>query len=174
MKALYIIIFLSFLLGCQTTNKNESSNTNQEYYSYYREDGLMREEFWGKGEENDIPYSFESVTIDKNGKVDNKGGDTHFHFLDEEVGVSYYYYDNSEMALNRFQEDIHKAKKLIRKGIIINEKGEQVGEKALVLKRSTVTNSNYYSLIWTRNSRLSSVSGDSLKAIEAYENDRKL
>jgi hypothetical protein len=171
MKKLCFIFIVAISFGCQTATKN---NANQENYTYYREDGLMRDEFWGKDEESDIPAIFEAVSVDKNGKVDGKGGDTHFEFLDEEVGISYYSYDSPELALEQLNKSIKNAKKVVRKGVIKNSKGDEVGQKVLIIQKSKVSETNFYSLKWTCNSRWTSLSSDSLKAIEAYEIDRKL
>lgn len=168
--AFILLIFTCSFLACQKVNHL----TDQNYYSYYREDGSLKDEFWGEGENSDIPRDFEAVSVNKNGKEDGKGGDTHFDFLDDEVGVSYQVYDSSEIALQQLNKSIETSEKVIRKGSIKNEKGEEIGQKAVIVTKSKFNKSNYYALTWTRNSRFTILSGDSLKTIEAYEKDRKL
>ncbi len=171
MKILILILFVLSLSGCENVKTDESYSNSQ---SYYREDGTLKDEFYGKGENSDIPNSFEAVEVDKNGKETGKGGSTHFEFVNEEVGINFQIYESSEIALKQLNQTIEKADKVIRKSVIKNNKGEEVGQKALLIQTTETEGRRYYSLVWTRNSRLASLSGDSLKAIEAYENDRKL
>jgi hypothetical protein len=171
MKVVILILLISILSACQNGNMNLSRSNSQEHYSYYREDGLMRDEFWREGEASDLPKNFEAVSVDENGK--ETGGDTHFHFLDEEVGISYQIYDSSEIALNHLNQSGKKAYKIIRKGAIRNDKGEEIGQKVLFVEKSEATK-NEYSLVWTKKSRFTILSSSSLKSVEAYEKDRKL
>lgn len=174
MKFIIFILLVFLFFGCKSANINRSQKQNQNNYSYYREDGLMKEEFWGKGENSDIPNIFEAVSIDKSGKPDGKGGDTHFHFLNEEVGINYQIYDSTEIALQKLNQSIEKADKIIRRGIIKNSNGEAVGQKVLFIQKSKITKEIYYLLVWTRNSRFTTLSSSSLKTIEEYEKDREL
>lgn len=175
MKILILILLAFFFLACQNESTNLSESNNNESYADYRKDGLKKDEFWGKGENSDIPNVFESVFVDENGKENGKGGDTHFHFLDKEVFVSYQIYDSPEIALKQLHEAVENAEKIIRKGIILNNSNEEVGQKVLLIKTSeNLQNNQSYSLIWTRNARFTSLSSESLKAIEAYEKDRNL
>ncbi len=168
MKIVILILLISILSACQKVSDN------QQYYSYYREDGMLKEEFYGEGENSDIPRVFEAVSVDENGRDNGKGGDTHFHFLDEEVSIGYQIYDSPETALKQLKMSVEKAHNIIRKGIIKNEAGEEVGQKVLLIEKSEFKENEYHRLIWTRNSRFTKLSGRSLKVIEAYEKDRKL
>lgn len=134
----------------------------------------MKEEFWGKGEDSDIPWAFEIICVDANGNSNaNKCSSTHFDIEGEEISVNYTKFDNSEQAIEALDNQLRESEKTIRSGIIKNQNDQSIGKKMLII-RSSGNFSRDYSLLWTHNARLTQISSKSLDAIEKYEKDRNL
>lgn len=126
-------------------------------------------DFWGKGEDRDLPSMFESVCVPKASRC----GDTHFSFEDEAIAISYIQFNSQEEAIRELSEVAENTTKVIRKGSVRNENGIVVGEKIVVLGKMKDVRDSYY-LLWTRGSRFAKLYSESLVTIEKYEAARGL
>lgn len=129
------------------------------------ESGLMREEFWDKGENSDIPWAFESVCVG-----DPECGDGHFGAESHHFLVHYTKYESPELAEERLEREMANDRILLRQGSVADSRGNIVGRKAILKHREK----DSFELSWTRGSRFASVKANSLEGIELYEKDRGL
>ena len=129
----------------------------------------MPADFWGKGDNSDLPNAFESVCA-----VDpDECGDTHFGANDDLFIVSFHRFANPEAAVKALEKERKNSFEEIRAGEIKGLNGNVVGKK-FILKDDNVNSDGRYKLLWVRGNRLATVTAQKIDSINAYEADRHL
>ncbi len=155
-KSIIGILFLTTIILCSGCEYNSANSK------------LLPETAWGHGEDNDLPWAFESVCV-----REPKCGDTHFGIGEHHYEVHFTKFDSPEKAKARLMEAVKNSFQIVEQASIINDAGISVGEKFL-LNGSTGNYKWFYMMTWTRGSRFAYVTAESLEAIRAYEADRNL
>lgn len=130
--------------------------------------GLMREGFWGKGENADLPRAFESVCVEP-----PECGGTHFSSDRFEYHVNYTKFESDALAEAQLEKKRNGTSTIVRESMILDPSGIVVGKK-MVLIGVNSDGERLFTLAWTRRARFATVTADSIDAIAAYENDRNL
>jgi hypothetical protein len=82
------------------------------------------------------------------------------------------FYDSPKRANKKLQKKLKQATKIIKQESVFDEQGKQVGKKVIAIFPSKDSDNGAAELLWTDDSRLTTVSGNSLRDIEKYEKHR--
>lgn len=150
------------IIGCNNYQIEENVKCENE------PKGLMPCTFWGKDEDSDLPWAFESTC------TEGKCGDTHFGANEDHFFVSYMLFQTREDAEQRLKKELENSNRLIRSGNILSKDGKIIGQKHLFSRDTEERYANRYGIAWTRNERFAVVTAEKLETIELYESDRGL
>lgn len=152
---------LSLCFGCSSES---ISNSNAETAS-----SLMRDGFWGTGDNADLPRVFESVCDPD----PESCGDSHFYANEDQYMISFRRFPTVAGAVEEFEKIRREASREIRAGDVRNSEGLVVGRKVIVWQ-DVERYPDTYELVWLRGNRLATVSAERFESINLYETDRGL
>ena len=160
-RPLIVLYFVLSCFGCASesiqTNKVDPTNS------------LMRDDFWGTGDDSDLPAAFE-IVCDPDPE---KCGDTHFGANDDSYVISFQRFPRAAEAVEEFEKIRKEASREVRSGDVRNSEGLVVGRK-IVLWQDIERYPDAYKLVWVRGNRLAIVSTEKFESINLYESDRGL
>lgn len=112
----------------------------------------------------------ENVDAETNGK---RFGDTHFSLNSNELFLSYTYFDTNEMADSKLRERKNAAKQILSTEPVVDKDGNKIGEKFVAVFDSNEKEKRFC-LLWTKGSKITEVSAESLEAIKDFEQTYKI